>query len=152
MSASETLDLYRLQGCSLQWRGFVLAMAEEFKDALPEADVARLMARIGERFARAHPLPAVESLEALALAANAVWAGVSWGAVRMQDGGSEVVIEHLAAPLTALLVHHGNWNMSFLEGVYRAWFREAGMLPSLDLEPGPGGSADVSRYVLRRVS
>lgn len=152
MSASETLDLYRLQGCSLQWRGFVLAMAEEFRDALPEADVARLMARIGERFARAHPLPPVESLEALAVAANGVWAGLSWGAVRMEEGDSEVVIEHLAAPLSALLVNHGSWNMSFLEGVYRVWFREAGMLPSLDLEPGPGGSADVSRYVLRRVS
>ncbi|KAF1014034.1 MAG: hypothetical protein GAK31_03057 [Stenotrophomonas maltophilia] len=65
---------------------------------------------------------------------------------------SEVQLEHLAAPLAALLARHGGWNTSFLEGVYRVWFREAGMLPSLDLEPGPGSTADVSRYILRRVS
>lgn len=152
MSASELLDQYRVQACSPQWRGFILAMADEFAGALPDADVARLMARMGERFARAHTLPAADTLEALEAAANAVWASISWGTVTLRDGGTEVVIEHLAAPLTALLAHHAGWNTSFLEGVYRAWFRKAGMLPALDLEPGPGSSADVSRYVLRRVS
>lgn len=127
-------------------------MAEEFAEALPETDLARLMARIGERFAHAHPLPEVASLDALAEAANVVWAGLSWGAVRMEESGDHVVVEHLAAPLTVLLAHHGNWGMSFLQGVYRAWFREAGMPPPLDLEPGPEGSTDVSRYVLRRVA
>lgn len=152
MSASELLDQYRLQACSPQWRGFVLAMAAEFAEALPEADVARLMARIGERFARAHALPPVQSLAELEDAANAVWSCLSWGVVRLHEHSTEVVVEHVAAPLTAVLAQHGGWNLSFLEGVYRVWFREAGMLPSLDLEPMPDRSADVSRYVLRRVN
>ncbi|MGE6331971.1 cellulose biosynthesis protein BcsD [Stenotrophomonas sp. NPDC077659] len=152
MSASELLDHYRLQACSLQWRGFILAMAAEFAEALPDADVARLMARIGERFARDHRLPVVDTLAELESAANAVWASLSWGVVTLREGSTEVRVEHLAAPLTALLAHHAGWNTSFLEGVYRVWFREAGMLPSLDLEPGQGSSADVSRYILRRVS
>lgn len=152
MSASELLDQYRLQACSPQWRGFVLAMADEFAEALPETDVARLMARIGERFARSHGLAPVASLAELEAAANAVWAGLSWGTVRLREEASEVLVEHSAAPLTALLADHGRWNASFLEGVYRAWFRTAGMLPSLDLEAGVGGSPDVSRFVLRRMS
>lgn len=152
MSALELLDHYRLQACSSQWRGFVLAMAEEFMEALPEADLARLMTRIGERFARAHPLPQAVSLEDLERSANVLWSTLAWGQVRFQDQGDGVRIEHLAAPLTALLASQAGWAPAFLQGVYRQWFSQAGMLPALDVQPAAGGSADVSCYVLARVS
>lgn len=152
MNSTEVLDFYRSQACSRQWRGFLLAMAEEFDGALPEAELSRLMARIGERFGRARPLPAVATLEALQSAANAVWADAEWGTVAFDEHPGEVTIRHLAAPLTALLGSGARWAPGFLEGVYREWFRAAGMLSQLDIRAVPEtGNGLVTTYRLSRV-
>ncbi|MBN8797846.1 MAG: hypothetical protein J0H45_00570 [Stenotrophomonas nitritireducens] len=58
MNPAELLDGYRDRSCARQWRGFLQAMAAEFDQALPEEESARLMARIGQRFADAHGLAA----------------------------------------------------------------------------------------------
>ena len=51
-------------------------MAAEFDQALPEEESARLMARIGQRFADAHGLPPVATVEALQASVNALMSGV----------------------------------------------------------------------------
>ena len=79
MNPTELLDGYRERACARQWRGFLRAMAAEFDQALPEEESARLMARIGQRFADAHALPPVATVEALQAAVNAVWTDCEWG-------------------------------------------------------------------------
>jgi len=152
MDASLLLDHYRMQACSRQWRGFLQAMADEFADALPDAELARLMARMGERFALAHPLAPADDLAVLQAACNGIWSNLDWGSAQFSEQPGEVTIEHLGAPLSALLGAGASWAGGFLEGVYRGWFQAAGMLPGLDVQHLPGTSADVSRYVLARVA
>jgi len=151
MSSPALLDHYRSRTCSRQWRGFLLAMADEFVEALPEAELSRLMARMGERFASAHPLPRVDDLAGLEQACNQVWADLDWGVARMLEQPLQVEIEHLGAPLGAVLGTQAGWSAGFLEGVYRGWFRAAGMLPALDVQHR-SASPDVNRFVLVRVS
>lgn len=152
MDSSSLLDHYRTQACSRQWRGFLHAMAAEFADALPEAELARLMARMGERFAVAHPLAPADDLAVLQDACNRVWGELEWGRTQFSEQPDEVTIDHIGAPLSALLGGAAGWSGGFLEGVYRGWFQAAGMLPGLDVQPLAGATADVSRYVLARVS
>jgi len=140
-----------LRACSRQWRGFVQAMAEEFTEALPAPELSRLMARIGERFAAAHPLPACEDLGELQQACNTVWDAAEWGQATLTEHPAHVSIEHLAAPLPAMLDAGADWSSGFLEGVYRAWFRSVGMLPMLDVSAVPDPSPDLQRFVLSRV-
>ena len=106
----------------------------------------------GFLFGRARPLPAVATLEALQSAANAVWADAEWGTVAFDEHPGEVTIRHLAAPLTALLGSGARWAPGFLEGVYREWFRAAGMLSQLDIRAVPEtGNGLVTTYRLSRV-
>ncbi|MGV8960525.1 MAG: cellulose biosynthesis protein BcsD [Stenotrophomonas sp.] len=152
MHSPELLDYYRAHACSRQWRLFLLALAEEFDSALPEAELARLMARIGERFAQAHGLPLAATLEELQAAANAVWSQIDWGCVVFEESVERVCIHHAASPLSAVLGGKVGWHTGFLEGVYRQWFRAAGMLPVLDIRHTPSELVDVSTYTLSRVS
>lgn len=152
MDSSALLDQYRTQLCSRQWQGFLQAMADEFADALPEPEVSRLLSRMGERFAVAHPLAPADDLGTLEQACNRVWRELDWGIVQFGEQPGEVDIEHIGAPLSALLGARAGWAGGFLEGVYRGWFQAAGMLPGLDVQQVPEASADVSRYVLARVA
>jgi len=152
MSTSAALDYYRSQVCAPQWRGFLRAMAAEFADALPGAELHRLMARMGERFAQSHPLPACDDLVQLQQACNQVWTAAQWGSVRFVEHPAQVSIEHLGSPLAALLGTDADWAGGFLEGAYRHWFNAAGMLPTLDVGHAGNGTADLQRYVLSRVA
>lgn len=151
MNSAALLDHYRANACSRQWRGFLLAMSEEFDSALPDADLARLMARIGERFGRAHELPPADTLDALQAAANTVWSALDWGWLVLEEDAAQVRILHAASPLSAVLGGRVGWDAAFLEGVYRQWFRAAGMASVLDVRHAPGESQDVSIYTLSRV-
>ncbi|KAF1686580.1 cellulose synthase [Pseudoxanthomonas broegbernensis] len=150
MNAPGPLDYYRSQACSLQWRGFVRALGEEFELALEEADRLRLMARIGTRFALAHPLPGVASLDALQGAANAAWAALDWGYATFEEQHDRVLIRHGASPLAAAMGGPSAFVAGFLEGVYRQWFRDAGMSPGLDVRAGAAESQDVATFLLSR--
>lgn len=151
MNPSALLDHYRANACSRQWQGFLLALSDEFDSALPEAELARLMARIGERFGRAHALPPVDTLEAMEQAANAVWSQMDWGWVVFEEAPEQVSIRHASSPLSALLGTKVGWDTAFLEGVYRQWFRAMGMVSVLDIRHQPGKGPDVSTYTLSRV-
>lgn len=151
-SPAVLLDHYRTLSCARQWRGFVRAFAGELAGALPPAECARVMGRIGERFATSHPLPACDDLAALQRACNQVWQYSDWGVAEFREGPVEVTIAHIGDPLVALLGADAAWSTGFLEGAYRGWFRAAGMLPALDVHHCPGISADVTLFSVRRIA
>jgi len=151
MNSSALLDYYRAHACSRQWRGFLLALCEEFDSALPDAELSRLMARIGERFGRDHALPVAATLEELQHAANAVWSATEWGQVVFEEAPEQVRIHHAASPLSAVLGARAGWDTGFLEGVYRQRFRAAGMMSVLDVRYLQSDHPDVATYTLSRV-
>ena len=73
------------QQCTVQWRGFLQALAAEFAAALPPEDLRALMFRVGVRFAAEHPLPACATLDDLQSSMAAVWDRIGWGGVRLQQ-------------------------------------------------------------------
>lgn len=149
MSASDPFQLYRARACSPQWRGFVRALADEFAEELPEAEAALLMARIGRRFAQAHPLGACTSLAEVETAANRVWSEVDWGGCDMAEQADCVEIRHGGAPLGVALSGH-DWSDGFLEGVYEGWFQQLGMLAGLAVRRAAPASADLRLFRLGR--
>lgn len=112
--------------CSRQWKGFLRALAEEFTQQLPEADLQALMRRLGARFAHAEPLPDCETLDALQLAMGRIWIAQDWGWVALTEVQGSLRISHYCAPLfTALGPQSSAWSPAFLEGVYQEWFRQS---------------------------
>ncbi len=152
MIPTDLLDHYRSRSCALQWQGFIRALCEELEQGLDESDRSRLMARLGERFAAACPLPEVPTLEALQDAANAVWARLDWGRVEFQEQADHVGIRHFGSPLAAAGGRDRPWLAAFLEGVYRAWFRAAGTAPVLDVQCTEADVNHVDSFVLSRAS
>lgn len=122
----ETTHLQRLQ-CSRQWRGFLVAMADEFVSALPAQELATLMARIGVRFAAGHPLPACETVQGLQQEMNRVWDLLEWGWAELYQTGEGMEVVHHFSPLTAAFGQtQVPWACGFLQGVYQHWFAAAG--------------------------
>lgn len=148
MSSPDPFALYRARGCSRQWRGFVQAMAEEFAAELPAHELLTLMARIGLRFARVHPLEGGASLAEVESAANRVWSEQDWGLCRLSERADCVEIVHACAPINAAL--DAEWSDGFLEGVYEGWFRQLGMLAGLAVRAVPPESADLRCFRLAR--
>jgi hypothetical protein len=151
MHSLDPSQLYRERACSRQWRGFVRAMAEEFAAGLSGAELATLMARIGQRFAQAHPLDSCASLAEVQAQANQVWDGSEWGVCRMDEHGDWVEILHAGAPLGVALADAG-WSDGFLEGVYGGWFQQQGMLAGLAVRSVEPESDDLRRFRLARVA
>ena len=115
------------QQCTVQWRGFLQALAAEFAAALPPEDLRALMFRVGARFAAEHPLPACASLDDLQRSMAAVWDRIGWGCVRLQQAAAQLDIHHDLSPLSAAFGQgHAPWSGGFLEGVYQSWFEQAG--------------------------
>lgn len=122
----EPAYLERLQ-CSRQWRGFLEALGQEFASALPEPELATLMARIGTRFARSHALNPGDTLPALQDEMNRVWEALDWGVVEMHQSAAGVEIAHRFSPLAAAFgAAQTAWATGFLQGVYQQWFDAAG--------------------------
>ncbi len=116
----------RLQ-CRRQWRGFLTALGQEFSSALPAQDLALLMARVGERFAAAHPLAPSQTVGALQEAMNGVWDALDWGQVEIASISGGMDIQHRFSPLSAAFGTSGTeWTAGFLQGVYQQWFDAAG--------------------------
>ncbi|WP_233589841.1 cellulose biosynthesis protein BcsD [Acidovorax sp. FJL06] len=115
------------QQCAVQWRGFFQALAAEFAAALPPEDLRALMFRVGARFAAEHPLPACATLDELQRGMTAVWERIDWGWVRLTQEAAQLDIRHSLSPVSAAFgPSHVLWSGGFLEGVYQAWFEQAG--------------------------
>lgn len=150
MSSLDPFVLYRDRGCSRQWRGFVQAMADEFAAELPAHELPTLMARIGLRFARLHPLQESVSLVEVEAGANRIWSEHDWGMCRLLERTESVEILHACAPINVAL--DADWSDGFLEGVYEGWFRQLGMLAGLAVRVVPPESADLRRFRLARAA
>lgn len=151
VNPAELLDGYRERSCAKQWRGFLQAMAAEFDQALPSEESARLMARIGQRFADAHVLPPAATVEALQASVNAVWAECEWGWAVFEEYPDHLRIAHACSPLAVALARDTDWQHGFLEGAYRHWLRGAGMLAVLDVRHLATESRDISIFTVARV-
>lgn len=126
-------------------------MATEFGQALPDEESARLMVRIGQRFADVHALPSVATVEALAASANAVWAECEWGWAVFEERSDHLRIVHAGSPLAVALGPDNGWHHGFLEGAYRHWLRGAGMLAVLDVRHVATENRDLSIFTVARV-
>lgn len=103
------------------------AFASEFASALPPEDLRALMARVGARFAAAHPLPHCSTLDELQRGMSAVWSQTDWGWVNLAQTADHLDIHHTLSPLYAAFgSEHVQWSGGFLEGVYQQWFTQAG--------------------------
>lgn len=111
---------------SPQWRGVLTALASEFEAQIGLADLRQLMFRIGQRFARAHPLGACASTPELAAALNQCWRTAQWGYVELADEAQYLRITHYCAPLPAFGTAALSWTPAFLEGAYQAWLSALG--------------------------
>ena len=117
---------HRLQ-CARQWRGFLVALGQEFVGALPAQELVTLMARIGVRFAGEHALAPSETVPALQDEMNRVWNALDWGVVELGQTAAGMEIEHRFSPLAAAFGEdEAPWATGFLQGVYQQWFDAAG--------------------------
>jgi hypothetical protein len=120
------LDYYTRHQASTQWRAFLTALAEEFETQLETAQLRELMARIGVRFADAHPPGPCATLDDLASFFNATWSSLNWGFVHLVEQDEYLAIAHFCAPLAAFGESAVRWTPAFLEGAYRQWLHELG--------------------------
>jgi hypothetical protein len=120
------LDYYTRHQTSVQWRGFLSALAEEFETQLDPSQLRILMARIGARFAARYPAGDCTTLDDLASFLNAVWSELDWGFVRLVERDDYLSIEHACAPLAVFGERAAAWASAFLEGAYQHWLHELG--------------------------
>ncbi|KWN65867.1 cellulose biosynthesis protein BcsD [Burkholderia ubonensis] len=120
------LDALHDQHLSPQWLGLLRALAAEFESQLSHAELRQLMARVGQRFAADHPVPACASLPDLVEHLNAQWAAIQWGGVALTDERDFVRITHYGAPLRSFGTQAHAWAAAFLQGCYQTWFDAAG--------------------------
>jgi hypothetical protein len=111
---------------SVQWRGLLTSLAEEFEAQIGRAELRQLMHRVGERFADARPLPACHSTTELADALNTLWHEMDWGFVELADEPDHLSIVHYCAPLSAFGERALAWTPAFLEGAYQHWLGTLG--------------------------
>jgi hypothetical protein len=121
-----TLDYLLDRQISPQWRGMLLALAQEFETQIGQAELRQLMQRVGRRFAAAHPLGACVSTAEFANALNALWNGSDWGFVELSDEPEYLRIVHHCPPLLAFGAEALAWTPAFLEGAYQGWLNELG--------------------------
>jgi hypothetical protein len=120
------LDYYTRHQTSMQWRGFLTALAEEFETQLEASQLRVLMARIGARFAASYPAADCTTLDDLASFLNSVWSALDWGFVHLTERDDYLSIQHFCAPLAAFGERATSWASAFLEGAYQHWLRELG--------------------------
>lgn len=150
LSGETAQHLSQLQ-CSRQWRGFLQALAAEFTQVLSPADLQELMARVGVRFACAHPLEACNTLPELQRGMTDIWRSADWGWVTLEQRQEQLSITHHCAPLlSAMSDGNAEWSLGFLQGAYQQWFDAAG---AGSLRVAPGESLDIwgsARFSLSR--
>jgi hypothetical protein len=121
-----TLDYLLDRQISPQWRGMLLALAQEFETQIGRTELRQLMHRVGQRFAAAHPLGDCASTAVLAGALNALWNENDWGFVELTDEPQYLRITHHCAPLLAFGPGALGWTPAFLEGAYQHWLSDLG--------------------------
>ncbi len=127
----EIIKYLSAQQSSMQWKAFLDAFSQELAQQLTASNLRGLMRRSGERFAKQHPLPDTETIEALQEAANTVWRSLNWGWVAISEDNGRLSIKHYLSPLQASMPEGTPWSTGFLEGVYEQWMHQSGADASL---------------------
>ena len=112
------------EGCSVRFRTFLRALAEEIDSAAGPEGRDALLRKIGHRMARLVPLPSVASMEALQMEINERLGELGWGNARLDLNEAEhcLVITHMEMPhLGAAGDPPGTWLSAVLQGLYEAW-------------------------------
>jgi hypothetical protein len=123
---ANNLDYLLERQVSQQWRGVLLALAEEFEAQIGHDELRQLMHRVGQRFAAANPLSDCATTAELAGELNARWNETDWGFVELTDEPEYLRIVHHCAPLLAFGPAALAWTPAFLEGAYQGWLSELG--------------------------
>ncbi|WP_374347924.1 cellulose biosynthesis protein BcsD [Phenylobacterium sp.] len=135
------LAYYAERQVAPQWRGFLAALAGELFENVGAEASRGFLRQMGERMARAAPLPPAETLGDLSRLTNARLAEMDWGLAAFEDHGQALVIRHEAGPWRIAEDAEGPWPAAFaavLEGLYSGWLRHQGagasLAARLDLE------------------
>ena len=112
---------------AVDWRMFLRALAEEIDSLAGSGERDDMLRGVGRRMARLHPLPAVQSLDALEMEANDVLEGLGWGQVQfvLNESARSLEIVHIGLPrIGSLGVPAGQWLSALLEGLYDGWLSQ----------------------------
>ena len=121
-----------------EWLHFHRALALELADGLPDAEIRRLFLRVGQRVAKALPVPRCEDTVQLQQAFNDHWAALGWGVTVLEEQGAALRIVHACSPVARQFgPETGDWAAGFFEGVYGHWFESQGLPANLAVRALP---------------
>ena len=126
MDQISTLRRSRPQS-AVDWRMFLRALAEEIDSLAGSGERDDMLRGVGRRMSRLHPLPAVQSLDALEMEANDALDVLGWGEVEFQLDESARTLEiiHTGLPrIGSLGTPAGQWLSALLEGLYDGWLSQ----------------------------
>ncbi len=126
------------------WRPFLRALAAEIDSVAGAAGRDALLHGVGLQLARMNPVPARDSLDALALEMTETLAGFGWGQVRITFSESEgsLVLTHEGLPrIGGAGEPPGTWLAGVLVGLYEGWMAQ---------QPGADGSLVAQRLASAR--
>lgn len=124
---TRTLAYFTARHCSPQWHDFVSVLVEELFGSVGEEDAKAFMHHLGANLARRHPLPELDTVEALEAGINTCWHSMDWGWCRLRAGENGVRIIHGAWPM--VVASDDRWPQALamvLEGAYSTWLRAQG--------------------------
>ncbi len=131
----------------IEWRTFLRALAEEVDSLAGAGERDDMLRGVGRRMARLHPLPAVQTLDALEMEMNDALEGLGWGEVRLElnEAGRSLDVTHTGLPrIGSLGTPPGQWLSALLEGLYDGWFaQQPGSKAALSSKRGSKTAGDV---------
>ena len=112
---------------AVDWRMFLRALAEEVDSLAGSGERDDMLRGVGRRMARLHPLPTVQTLDALEMEVNDALDGLGWGEAQLRLNETERTLEvvHAGLPrIGSLGSPAGQWLSAVLEGLYDGWFAQ----------------------------
>jgi len=129
-----SLEYFAARACDLQWRDFLLSLADELNDQMPRSELRAFFRLVGQRLARRAPLPIGSSLADLESGINEYCAITGWGWTKVQDHSSRLEFVHSCAPLRQAFGDDSlSWSTGLLEGLYAEWIKQSGAGDNLEL-------------------
>lgn len=129
-----SLEYFTRQQRSTQWGTFLAALASEFGQQIPVAELRVLMSRLGKSMAETLPIPVGNTVADLEKSMNVIWFDMNWGWVNLIERNTGLFVEHYAAPLQGAFGKQAlAWSPAILEAIYAHWFVAMGAGSELQL-------------------